>query len=133
MSFSQVLQDISNQYEIGCVDYYNEQNPNPWQDAHDELSKAVAFGDSSILELAIDRYKRKIFNLIIKYKNANSEKRELNIRDAFVLADQEKVDKRLSIELKQCYACKESSADLHVMRDSRDNIYLRCSKCIARN
>lgn len=130
MRFSQALDSINKNYVSGVVAFYGALNPDPWQQAHDELEKELHTQDLQKLSAAIELFHSKCIGLIDAFKRLNIPKQTPSVADAFFRS--EHFFKDQSRRKKTCVIC-ESSKDLSISCTPEDelNVFLICKQCRA--
>lgn len=114
MSYSEALKAVNKAYVPGVVAFYDKMKPNPWQDAHDALERAIDAGlDDHGRARAAKNFQDRLIQLISAYRAASiPQPRHLDVRDGLTIAPTE-ADRLASVKQRICYAC-ETGKDLTI-------------------
>lgn len=131
MKFSQALQEISEAYVPGTVAFYGRQNPDLWQQAHDELGKWLLHGDPLLLEAAVCRFLSRCIELVDRFKRDGGFAEPLSLGDAFILGDPNRIDAWESVKEQVCAKCRDRTNLKIVPTGLRGvDVTLLCRDCL---
>lgn len=130
MRASEALEAVGKMYVPGVVDYYAKRTPDPWQEAHDRLEKAMIVCDEELTSRACDLFVSRCRSLVEHFLAQRKSAKPMTPADAFTMGDETRVDEWYSIKYKQCVRCqnKEGLKLLSIRPGSMDVVII-CRKC----
>lgn len=143
MNFSQAIEAVSKIYVPGVVQFYEKQDPDHWQQAHDELEAAMLLftGSYPDIESKIDnaasKFVTRITELVDRYKTLHgyTKKGGLSFADSAMRIginskDPEQADARMSLQDKRCAVCITPNDLRVVTKKGIGTPGLYCRKCV---
>jgi len=108
MKISDALKAIESFYIPGCVAWWDDQNPNRWQIAHDEFEKNYFSKSLSESEVDTIGFLDELRECTEIYKSKVSSTPPVDLLDAGILSP-EKMDQWDSVAHQCCYVCQTTA------------------------
>lgn len=134
MKLHHAIEEVSKFYIPGAVGFYDQLKPNPWQQACDDLDaeiiKAIKINDNSAEEIACKLFVERLRNLCDNFKRIQTLPSDLSVKDAFYIADVDKVKRWQSVRDKTCISCSgKEKLKLRASKSNPNEVEIICAKC----
>lgn len=131
MKIAEALDRVNSIYVPGTAKYYGALDPDPWQQAHDDLEAVMQKRDWRMTESACDRFVARCEDLINRFKAEGRAPKGVSIADAVFLGDEKRVKSWQSRTAKHCVKC-EGKENLTLVPKSQDSmdVAIVCKGCL---
>lgn len=135
MQLSNVLERISKIYVLGAVEFYAKANPNPWQQAHDDLEGQILLHRDSpryfdLMQTAYQKFQKEIKKLLDAYRSfAGATRVEPSASDCFMIADENKVKRLYALADNACAQCG-TKENVRAIQHATLGNSIFCTKCV---
>lgn len=131
MRLSEAFNEIEKIYLHGAVEHYAKYNPDPWQQAHEELNSVMLLQKQELTEAAVEVYFDKIKSLLHAYAQIDYVPKKMSIQDAFVLGNELEVKRRQSQQEHDCLLCRtKENLTLYSKSTDSEKSYIICKECL---
>lgn len=130
MKMSEALEKVNRAYVPGVVAFYDKADPNPWQQAHDNLESLLHLNDEQLISAGLEAFVYRCLELIDSFNKMGTPPKKISIADAFFLGDENRYLETRSRKYKECFKC-QSKDDLQIITSPTDELraVLICKNC----
>ncbi len=135
MRLGEAVEAVSKFYPVGAVAFYNKQKPDPWEaeclKMESEITEAIKNGDTEAEIRVCVTWVKELKNLANEFKKRNIMPDKMDDRDAFYLADDERVRRWHSVKDKECYGCQtKQKVKIKYSKRAPDEPVIICEACM---
>lgn len=130
MKLHQALAEVAKTYIPGVAKFYQGMNPDPWQDAHDQLEAAVKSDNEDAVSAASLGFVARCKALIKQFQDNGKATHGISAADAFHLGSEDRLRRRMSLKKKACAYCEGTEA-LKIKADPENEtmVVVVCGSC----
>lgn len=130
MRVSQALEEVSQVYVPGVVQFYDKQTPDPWQAMHDELEQIIGIQDEAIVSAACLRFVARAKELVERFKRDSTPSKSYSYADAFHSSGEVQSDNDWSVRKKRCVVCSgKDNLTLETVGKDALQVRIICKTC----
>lgn len=128
MTLLDALREVGKFYEPGAAAFYDNFEPNPWQEAHDALERAAFLNDAELMSAAAESHVARCRELVELFRSKGMPSAGHSMKDAMYMSS-DRLRKSVSRRRKACWRCGTTEGvGLVADPDDKAGVLIACPK-----